>query len=640
MADLPEPAPRARQAKQAYLNSPLEALVLADVAGNSERLIRTRWVAAVAVVAATAFCVHVLRLPLPELPLYATGLVIALYNSLLTLLMRLVSRDKEDRARLLQRIRRVVVLQVALDWLSMAVFLHLTGGISSPAIPFFLIHMLMVTILLPGQSPYIYVALAIGVLTAIAMLEQAGILPHYHVIPGLPPALHRDPIYIGAQLAFIATTAFATVFLTHTVMQRLRQRERQIAALFAATQAVSSTLSLPEVMERLARSAAEALGERRATIRLLDESGEHLTMMAAYGLSERYLNKGPVDLSGNQLAQEALRGQPVIVSDAANDPRVQYRRAVVEEGIRSMLVVPIMGRTRPLGVLRVYSTQLNRFQQEDAAFAMAIARQGAGALENALAHDALRRANEERAQFVRTVTHELRAPVSGAQSLLRTMLRGLAGELNDQQRDILARLERRLEALMDLINDLLALAASKTTSLQEPPHPLALQPVLRQVVDRLAAQAEEKQIALLLEAPAEDLSVCATEEGLARIFDNLIGNAVKYTPNGGSVRVTVERGPLHAVITVADTGIGIPAEDLPKLWSEFFRASNVRAAGISGTGLGLAIARQLIDRFGGSVSVHSVEGQGTTFTVRLPLAAACYPHPSAPSLGKRGDNAP
>jgi len=106
------------------------------------------------------------------------------------------------------------------------------------------------------------------------------------------------------------------------------------------------------------------------------------------------------------------------------------------------------------------------------------------------------------------------------------------------------------------------------------------------------------------------------------------------------VQVTVERGPLHAVITVADTGIGIPAEDLPKLWSEFFRASNVRAAGISGTGLGLAIARQLIDRFGGSVSVHSVEGQGTTFTVRLPLAAACYPHPSAPSLGKRGDNAP
>lgn len=635
MAGQPDQAPRRGRVVEAYQSGPLEALVLADVVGNSVRMIRTRWVAAALVLVVSAFCVRVLRLPLPEVSLYATGLLILAYNGVLTLLMRsadagaLDQGPPRDSALLLRRIRRIVVLQVALDWLSMGIFLHLTGGITSPAIPFFLIHMLMVTILLPGQSPYIYVVLALGVLVLIAVLEQAGVLPHYVVIPGLPAALHRDPIYVGAQLAFIGITAFATVYLTFNIMRRLRERERQIAALFATIQAVGSTLTLADVMERLARSAAGALGVRRATIRLLDESGEHLTMMAAYGLSDAYLNKGPVDLSGNQLAQEALLGQPVIVSDTTVDPRVQYRRALLDEGVRSMLVVPIIGRGRALGLLRVYSGQVNRFDDSDAAFVMAIARQGAAALENALAHDALHRANQERAQFVRSVTHELRAPVGGAQSLLRTMTRGLAGELNDQQRDILTRMERRLDALMALIDDLLALAASKASAFQVEPRPQALLPVLRMVVERISMQAEEKQIDLRLDAPDGPLTVSGTEEGLAHIFENLIGNAVKYTPSGGSVHVSVTKGPLYAVVEVSDTGIGIPAEDLPKLWGEFFRASNVKAAGINGTGLGLAIVRQFVERFGGTVSVSSVEGQGTTFTVRLPLVSSPAAAPRA-----------
>jgi signal transduction histidine kinase len=375
-------------------------------------------------------------------------------------------------------------------------------------------------------------------------------------------------------------------------------------------------------MEHLARSAALALGVPSASIRLLDESGERLAMTTAYGLSQDYIDKGPVELTHSELDQEALGGTPVIIGEPASDPRIQYPKQVAEEGIRSMLVAPIISGGRPLGVLRVYADESNHFTAEDASFLMAIARQGAAALENALAHDALQKADRTRGQFVRLVTHELRAPAGGAQSLLRTLLRGLAGELNGRQRDIVQRVERRLDSLMELIDDLLALSASKTPELLEDPSRLPLQPILEQVCTRWRPQAEEKNVALNVDLPFETLSVTATEEGLARIFDNLIGNAVKYTPEDGRVDVRVVERPAGAVITVTDTGIGIPEKDITCLWDEFFRASNARKSNIPGTGLGLSIVKQLVELYGGVVGVQSEVGKGTTFKVTLPLSGA------------------
>jgi signal transduction histidine kinase len=109
---------------------------------------------------------------------------------------------------------------------------------------------------------------------------------------------------------------------------------------------------------------------------------------------------------------------------------------------------------------------------------------------------------------------------------------------------------------------------------------------------------------------------------LAHIFGNLIGNAVKYTPEGGRVNVGLEtRGP-SATISVTDTGMGIPEEDLPKLWQEFFRASNAKKSGIIGTGLGLSIVKRRVEAYGGMISVQSVVDHGTTFGVTLPLIPA------------------
>jgi len=605
--------------QQAILGEPMEAWLSRDAANNNRRLILTRWLAGVLVLVITAASVHVLGLPLREYSLYLLGLAILLYNGALVVLTRRASDP--DGNLYLRNIRRLMILQVILDWLSMAVFIHLTGGITSPGIVLFSIHVVMVTILLPGQSPYVYAIFGILVVLAVALLERANVLPYSGVIPGVSDDLHHNGLYITAQVIFFAVGLFAIVSITSSIITRLRERERQVMALLQTTRDTSSTLELHVVLEKLARHAAEALLVSRASIRLLDPTGEQLTMAASYGLSQPYLEKGPVELSQSRLDLEALSGTVVVIGHAAQDPRVQYPKEMAEEGINSILVVPIVGR-QPLGVLRVYSDAPDFFKREDADFLQAIAHQSATAIENALTYEALQQAEQQRTRFIRQVTHELRAPVTGAQSLLRVLLRNMAGALTPQQQDILARLENRMDGLLALITDLLALAASKSIEHERKLEAVPLQPVVQAVVDGFAHQADEKHVRLKLTLPSSTLVVKATEDGLKRIFENLVGNAVKYTPEGGLVQVDLAECPKCAQVTVADTGIGIPEEALEKMGEEFYRAPNAVRSGIPGTGLGMAIVKEFIASFGGLMRIQSAVGAGTTITVTLPLADA------------------
>lgn len=580
-----------------------------------------RWLAGGLVLLLTVVCTQGFCLTLPANLLMGLGLAILIYNGGLAFLLSKASASPHvDRA-----VQHIAILQIVLDWLSMTLFLHLTGGIASPAIPILLIHILMVAVLLPNQSPYLYAVIGTGILVGIAVLEAVGLVSHIRVIAQIPSDLYQSSVYIVAQVTFFAITALSAVYFTTMVMDRLRERERQVTALLETMESATSSLDPDEVLPAFARSVAQALGQERASVRVLDESGERLAINAAYGLSEPYLQKGPVDVEHSRLDQEVLGGQPVIIADAAGDSRLQYPREAIAEGIRSILAVPIEGRRGIVGVLRVYSEQPSRFTSDDAKFAMLLAREAASALENAQAHNALRQSEEDRAQFVRAITHELRAPVAATQSLLRTLLKSSAGTLTDQQLDILKRVEGRLDGLMALIEDLLKLAASSTSGFQGQPGWIPVRWVLQQVIQRIEPMAEEKGIRLICDAPGEPMSVIATEDGLQSVFDNLIGNAVKYTPEGGQVSVHLVERTGQAVITVEDTGIGIPSDDLAHLAEPFHRAKNAKASKIPGTGLGLTIVKRLVESYGGAISVRSVEGRGTTFRITLPLAGGASP---------------
>ena len=228
--------------------------------------------------------------------------------------------------------------------------------------------------------------------------------------------------------------------------------------------------------------------------------------------------------------------------------------------------------------------------------------------------------SEFKSTFTLMIAHELRSPVSAAQSLLRTLIHGLAGTVSEKQGEILTRIDARMDELMALINDLLDLASSKTLADEPSLTSMSLQAALQASIDRFCIQAEHKNITISYHIPETPLEILATPDSLERILGNLISNAIKYTLEGGSVEVSMQLVADEVEICVADSGIGIPQAALEKLGEEFYRAENAKQSGITGTGLGLSIVKQNIDYLRGRMQIYSVEGQGTTFRVYFPLA--------------------
>jgi signal transduction histidine kinase len=272
-----------------------------------------------------------------------------------------------------------------------------------------------------------------------------------------------------------------------------------------------------------------------------------------------------------------------------------------------------------IGTLHVYAAAAQCFDEEDVVLLTPLVDLGAAAIVAARALAALNAEEASKAHFIHVATHELRSPVAVAQSMVRGVLKGYAGAMTERQTEVFGRVSRRLDFLESLVDDLLDLAAGKASGAGEETA-VVLNSSVGRVVLLLQLRAEEKGVDLVHRACCEELVVRGTEEGLDRIFVNLVGNAVKYTPAGGSVDVVLQRVSADDIeVKVIDTGIGIPEKALPRLFEEFYRAPNAKASDEVGTGLGLAIVKDLVDRYGGRIEVESAVGQGSTFTVTFPV---------------------
>lgn len=221
-------------------------------------------------------------------------------------------------------------------------------------------------------------------------------------------------------------------------------------------------------------------------------------------------------------------------------------------------------------------------------------------------------------QFTADASHELRAPVTLIHTAAEFSLRRERSheELADSMKTILR--EARRTTL--LIDDLLLLARADSDPSAFPLHPIDLTPVLKDIAGQAAALASSTGIAVTSDCASVPLQVNADEESLRRLLLILIDNAVKYTPDGGQVKLETQSGPEEVLVSVTDTGTGIAEEDLPRVFERFWRADRVRSRESGGTGLGLSIAEEIAGRHGGRLTVTSKLGHGSTFTLVLPKA--------------------
>jgi PAS domain S-box-containing protein len=291
----------------------------------------------------------------------------------------------------------------------------------------------------------------------------------------------------------------------------------------------------------------------------------------------------------------------------------------------SLTVSPIFDSLRRVSGAAVISRDITqRKRQESQLQALLakerVARADAEAAQQALAeqNERLRELDRLKDEFISLVSHELRTPLTSIRGYLELLLDGGAGELTADQRRLLAVVDRNSKRLMHLVGDLLFLAQVEAGKLALELSEIALNEVVAESVEAAKPIADEKGIELrvsLDHAPR----MMGDRSRLAQVLDNLVSNALKFTPEGGSVDVRMSVEGDNVVIEVADTGMGIAAAEQEHLFDRFFRSTEASEQAIPGTGLGLTIVKAIVERHDGNIDVESAEGEGTTMRVRLPV---------------------
>ena len=411
----------------------------------------------------------------------------------------------------------------------------------------------------------------------------------------------------GALALFVS--AFFGFRIARGVTRPIEELERAAEALSRGeyTHTVPATdrdevgrlgLAFNRLGQRLQQTMEDIRAERNRLEAVLAAIRDAVVAIGPRGEVQLY-NRAAEELLG--LRPEAL-GRPVEEALGSSPLAHLLREAAAGKGLNEELVLAGEGRR----VAEVSTSPI---------------RSGTGRCEGAVAvvRDVteLRRTERMRRELIANVSHELRTPLTSIKGFAETLL---AGALHDEKhaRKFLEIIELEANRLMKLVDDLLDLSRLETKGVTFELRPVDLDGICRGVVERILPRAEEAGIRLsyLGEGP---LFVVADSDRVEQVLTNLVDNALKFTPEGGEIRVQARREGTEAVVSVQDTGQGIPPDDLPHIFERFYRADRSRTRGEGGSGLGLAIAKHLVEMQGGRIWATSRLGEGSTFCFSLPV---------------------
>jgi len=341
---------------------------------------------------------------------------------------------------------------------------------------------------------------------------------------------------------------------------------------------------------------------------------------------------GTFDEVPNEL-ETLLADQPFAVSDIATDPRVEVTRELYRSlEMQSMLLVPVLVGGQLRGALGFdYCRERHVWLPDEIRLLEGVAHQLELALENVrLFEEARQRADELAAalarleemdrlkdQFLQNVSHELRSPLALIRGYAEMLNAGELGELRPEQQQPVTVIARRARMLGDLVRDITLILEAETN----PPRPEAvpLDELTRAAVEDFQVVAKQSDLQIRADIPSDLPPASGSPIHFRRVLDNLLGNAIKFTPAGGTITVRMWQEREQIVLEVSDTGIGIPADQLERIFERFYQVDGSIKRRYGGAGLGLALVKEITEAFGGQVKVTSQVGKGSTFTVTLPI---------------------
>lgn len=420
-------------------------------------------------------------------------------------------------------------------------------------------------------------------------------------------------LYISLEAQVTARTA------------ELANRVEQLDLINKLGRDTASILQLEMLLSRAVKQIRQTFDFYFVGLFILDESGKYVTLAANETNEEKYVSPDvvalPVEILG--IIREAIiRQQPVAVNDVSKDAR--YETFELLPKTQAELCLPLMVGDKILGILDLQSTQVNAFSEDDIPVLQTLADQMAIAIQNAsLYTDAqeakaeAEEANRLKTQFLTNMSHELRTPLNAVINFAYLLSMGVQGPLTDGQKDMLDRIGGAGNHLLHLINDILDLAkieSGRTTLYKEE---VELAEIVSAVMSTAIGLVKDKDVELKQDIP-EDLPIISADRGRIRqVLLNLVSNAAKFTVEG-SVTVKAVADDTYLTVSVADTGIGIAEEDIPKAFAEFSQVDGEMTRKTGGTGLGLPISRKFVEMHGGQMWVESEVGKGSTFLFTLP----------------------
>jgi signal transduction histidine kinase len=421
-------------------------------------------------------------------------------------------------------------------------------------------------------------------------------------------------------------------------VQTIEEQNRTLRLLHDGAQVIARQKVLHDISAELQRLILEFSGADSAML-LINQGGtlyiqsEVVRHQPIRTFNQLSIDKA-IDIPKGLIQQVAASGHFYVSANALDDASLAGDRYFSSRPVRSLLCLPLVNQGRNMGVLYLErQDKFDGFPPTTIEFIQILVAQAAIAIEN----DSLREnlednvfektkqllaVNSHKDEMIRIVSHEIRSPLSGIASL--------AGILTDKEiasspTEVIRygnMIQNSTSRVLKLANDILDLAKLESGTIHLHKAPVELMAFLRAQMTAFRPLAQTKGVDILLEE-SEPLEIMADESKLAQAVDNLISNSIKFTPKAGKVTLAVDSTALNGMgfarILVTDTGLGIPPDQMPRLFEKFGVKQRAGTAGEKGTGLGLAIVKELVQRHDGQITATSTPGKGTTFTILLPL---------------------
>ncbi len=405
----------------------------------------------------------------------------------------------------------------------------------------------------------------------------------------------------------------------------LRERVRQLARLVEISLTLNSTLNPKRLLQYIIDSAAELLDCEAASVMLYDENKGELRFAASSGSDPEQLATIPVPLDNSIAGTIFQQNKPLVINDLAAHP-FHFKQVAEEVDLqeRSLMGVPMAIKDKVTGVLEGINKRNGEFTEDDVHVLSVVASQAAVAIHNAQLLESLQaavaelsRMDEIKSDFISIASHELRTPLGLVLGYAELLKQDASGEASDMANRVLNSAMRMRSIIEDMTNMSMLQMGEIDLILDVVP----IQEIIQAAYKKEQASAEIKGHTVVFDFPDKKIPVKADTQKLERVFINLINNAVRFTPDGGLITITVTPKSKEVQIDMVDNGVGIPEEFLEKIFQGFFQVEDHMTRTYGGMGIGLNIARGILQLHEGRVWAES-DGpdQGAKFSVVLPRA--------------------